>query len=162
MRISDWSSDVCSSDLVNALGLAQIFQRGFFKRHAGFFRDNDAAGQDGDVFQHGLATVAKARGLDSSCLQDAANVVDNQSSQSFAFDVFGHDQQRTAGLGNLFQYGKQVADVADFLVENQDIRIFQDGNLLVRIVDEVGRQIATVELSRSDEHPPELHSISRN
>src|SRR5690606_24876950 len=135
----------------NALGLAQVFQRSFFERHAGFFRDDDAAGQDGDVFQHGFATVAKAGGLDSGRLQDAADVVDNQSGQCFAFDVFSDDQQGTAGLGNLFQDGQQVADVADLLVENQDIRIFQHGNLLVGIVDEVGRQVAAVELHAFDD-----------
>src|SRR5690606_12600190 len=135
----------------NALGLAQIFQRGFFKRHAGFFRDHDAAGQDGDVFQHGLAAIAKARSLDSGRLQDAADVVDHQRSQGFAFDVFSHDQQRTAGLGHLLEHGQQVADVADFLVENQDIRIFKHGNLLVGVVDEVGRQVAAVELHAFDD-----------
>src|SRR5690606_34541319 len=100
----------------------------------GFFGDHGTAGQDGDVFQHGLATIAKARSLDSCRFQDAADVVHNQRGQCFAFDVFSDDQQRTAGLGDLFQDRQQVADVADFLVENQDIRIFQDGNLLVRIV----------------------------
>src|SRR3546814_4233514 len=100
MRISDWSSDVCSSDL---------------------------------------------------CLQDAADVVHNQRGQGFAFDAFGNDQQRTAGLGNLFQDRQQIADVADFLVENQYIRIFKHRNLLVGVVDEVGRQVAAVELHAFDD-----------
>src|SRR5690606_10902968 len=45
-----------------------------------------------------------------------------------------------------FQDGQKIADVADFLVVNQDERIFQNGDLLIRIVDEVGRQVATVKL----------------
>src|SRR5690606_30439660 len=135
----------------DALGLAQLFERSFFKRHASFFGDNSAAGQDGDVFQHGFAAIAETRCLDSSCLEDTADVIDNQRSQGFAFDIFSNDQQRAAGLGNLFQDRKQVADVADFLVENQDIRIFQDGNLLVWVVDEVRRQVAAVELHAFDD-----------
>src|SRR3546814_10028163 len=91
MRISDWSSDVCSSDL-----LAEFFQSCFFKRTAGFFGNDRAARQNGDVFQHGFAAVAETRRLDSRCLQDAADVVHNQRGQGFAFDVFGNDQQRTA------------------------------------------------------------------
>jgi len=135
----------------DALGLAQILQRGLFQRHAGFFGDHRAARQDGDVFQHGLATVAEARGLDGGGLQDAADVVHDQGGQRFAFDVFGDDQQRTARLGDLLQHGQQVTDVADLLVVDQDIRIVQRGDLLFRAVDEVGRQVAAVELHAFDD-----------
>src|SRR3546814_200302 len=68
-----------------------------------------------------------------------------------AFDVFSNDQQGTAGLGNLLEYGQQITDVADFLVENQDIWIFQNRDLLVGVVDEVGRQVAAVELHAFDD-----------
>ncbi|MNS59742.1 hypothetical protein D3C72_927080 [compost metagenome] len=135
----------------DALGLAQFSQAGLFQRHAGFFGDHRAARQDGDVFQHGLAAVAEARSLDGGGLQDATDVVHNQGGQRFAFDVFCDDQQRTARLGNLLQHGQQVTDVADLLVENQDKRIFQHGNLLFRAVDEVGRQVAAVELHAFDD-----------
>src|SRR5690606_11124378 len=124
----------------------QLIQGYAFQGHAGLFGDHGAASQDGDVFQHGLAAVAEARSLDSGGLQDATDVVNNQGSQCFAFNVFGNDQQRTVGLGNLFQDRQKITDVADLLVVDQDERIFQNGNLLVRIVDEVGRQVAAVEL----------------
>jgi len=74
-----------------------------------------------------------------------------EGGQGFAFDVFSHDQQRTAGLGDLLQHGQQVADVADLLVENQDVGIFQNRDLLVGVVDEVGRQVAAVELHAFDD-----------
>jgi hypothetical protein len=45
----------------------------FSKRQADFFGDHFAAGQDGDVFQHGFATVTEARRLDSNDFQDAAD-----------------------------------------------------------------------------------------
>src|SRR5690606_35557831 len=130
----------------NALGLAQLIQGHAFQGHAGLFGDHGAASQDGDVFQHGLAAVAEARSLDSGGLQDATDVVHNQGSQCFAFNVFGNDQQRTVGLGDLFQNRQKITDVADLLVVDQDERIFQYGNLLVGVVDEVGRQIAEIEL----------------
>src|SRR3546814_16166673 len=41
MRISDWSSDVCSSDLDDALDLAQWLQPGYgdlYRRHRSLFR----------------------------------------------------------------------------------------------------------------------------
>ncbi len=135
----------------DALGLAQIGQRDLFQRQADFFGDDLAAGQDGDVFQHGLATVTKARCLDGHGLEDAADAVDHQGSQRFAVHVFSDDQQRTAGLGHLLQRGQQVADVGDFLVVQQHERVVEHGNLFVLVVDEVGRQIATVELHAFDD-----------
>src|SRR5690606_25667395 len=84
--------------------------------------------------------------LDGGGFQDATDIVHNQRRQGFAFDVFGDDQQRTAGLGNLLQYGQQVTDVADFLVENQDVWIVQGRNLFFLVVDEVRRQVAAVKL----------------
>ncbi len=135
----------------DALGLAQFGQGDLFQGQADFFGDDLAAGQDSDVFQHGLATVAEARGLDGNGLQDAADVVDDQGRQRFAFDVFGDDDQRTASLGNLLQHRQQVTDVRDLLVAQQDERIVVDRDLLVRVVDEVRRQVAAVELHTFDD-----------
>src|SRR5690606_2841624 len=135
----------------DALGLALHVEVRLFLRQVGFFGDYRAARQDGGVFQHGLAAVAEARGLDGGGLQDAADVVHDQGGQGFALDVLGHDQQRAAGLGDLFQHRQQVADVADLLVEDQDERVIQHGDLLVGVVDEVGRQVAAVELHAFDD-----------
>src|SRR5574344_997199 len=135
----------------DAGSLAQVFQSHIFQRQAHFFSDHLTASQDGDVFQHGLATVAKARSLHSHHLQDAADGVHHQGGQGFALDVFGHDQQGAAGLGHGFQRGQQVADVADFLVKQQHEGVVQDGGLLLGVVDEVGRQVATVKLQAFDD-----------
>ncbi len=130
----------------DALGLAQFFQGGFFQRQTDFFGDHGAAGQDCDVFQHGFATVAKTGSLDGNGLQDAADVVYNQRGQCFTVDVFCDDQQRTSGLGDLFQYREQVADVGNFFVMQQDVGVFHQSQLTVLVVDEVRGQVAAVEL----------------
>ena len=62
----------------NFFGLTHLSQSCFFQRQAHFFGDDCAAGQNSDVFQHGLATIAKAWGFNSNSLQDAANVVHYQ------------------------------------------------------------------------------------
>jgi hypothetical protein len=116
----------------DALGLAQVGQGHLLQRQADFFGDHLAAGQDGDVFQHGLAAVAEARGLHSHGLQDAADGVDHQRRQGFAFDVFGNDQQRTAGLGDLLQRGQQVTDVGNLLVVQQHEGVVQQRRLRSR------------------------------
>src|SRR3546814_3246246 len=78
----------------------RIGQRGLLDRQAELFGDHRAAGEDGDVLEHFLATIAKARRLDGGDLEDATQVVDDQRRERFAFDVFGDDHQRTAALGD--------------------------------------------------------------
>ena len=72
------------------------------------FAGGRAAGEDSEVFPHGVATSAVARSLNSTDVEDAAELVDNQSRQSFAFDIFSNDQEWSAGLGNSFQQRDQV------------------------------------------------------
>src|SRR4051812_21457945 len=79
------------------LGFAEIVQRRFLELEADFIGDDGAAREDRDVLQHGLAAIAEARGLDGSHFQDAADVVDHERGESFAFDVFGDHEQRTTG-----------------------------------------------------------------
>jgi hypothetical protein len=45
------------------LGLAQVAQVGVLQLEAALLADHGAAGEDGDVLQHGLAAVAEAGGL---------------------------------------------------------------------------------------------------
>jgi len=75
----------------DALGLTQIVQTGFLELQADLVGDHGAAGQDGDVFQHGLAAIAEARRLHAAGLQNAADVVHDQRGERLAFDVFGDD-----------------------------------------------------------------------
>jgi hypothetical protein len=119
---------------------------GLLQGEADFLGDDGAAGEDGHVFQHGLAAVAEAGGLDGAGLEDAADVVHHQGGQGLALHVLGDDQQGLAGLGHLFQHGQQVTDVGDLLVEQQDEGILQHRHLLLGVVDEVGGQVAPVEL----------------
>ena len=54
-------------------------------------------------------------------------------------------------LGNGFQHRQQLADVGDFLVDQQDVGVFQLDRHGVLIGDEVGREVATVELHAFDD-----------
>ena len=85
-----------------------------------------ATGEDGDVFEHGLAAVAEARSLDGCDLERAAELVDDEGRERFAFDVFGDDQERLAGLCNLLEQRQQVLQAADLLLVNQDVGVLED------------------------------------
>src|SRR5260221_10224184 len=76
------------------LGAAELIELDVFELDAEFLEDGGAAGDDGDVFEHGLATVAEAGGLDGADLEGAAELVDDEGGERFAFDLLGDDQHR--------------------------------------------------------------------
>jgi hypothetical protein len=68
------------------------------KLDAEVFGDRGAAGEDGDVLEHGLAAIAEAGRLHRRDLEAATQLVDHQCGKRLALDVLGNDQQRLAGL----------------------------------------------------------------
>src|SRR3546814_12577057 len=111
MRISDWSSDVCSSDLHR--------------------RD----------------------------LQAAAQLVDDQRGESLAFDVFGDDEERTARLDDGFQNRKHRLQVRQLLLVDEDVRVGEFDQHFLGVGDEVGRQIAAVDLHALDDIEFKLEAL---
>ena len=85
------------------LGAAELIERDAFELDAEVFEDGLAAGEDGDVFEHGLAAIAEAGGLDGTDVERAAELVDDERGEGFAFDVFGDDQERLAGVDDGFR-----------------------------------------------------------
>ena len=130
---------------------AQIGHLNVFELHAQVFEDRLAAGEDRNVFQHRLATITVARGLHGTDLDDAAHLVDDQSRQSLALNVFGDDEQLQIALRDLFEQRHEVASVRDLLFVNQNAAVFEHAFLSVLIGDEVRREITSLELHAFDE-----------
>ena len=138
---------------LGALGLldaAEVLEGRFLELQPQLLGDHRAAGEHRDVLQHRLAPVAEAGRLDRKGLQDAADVVHHQRRERLALDLLGNDQQRLACLRHLLEQRQQLADRADFLVVQQDIGVFEQRALLLGVVDEVGREIPSVELHALD------------
>ena len=83
--------------------------------------DHLAAGEDRDVFEHGLAAIAEARRLDGRDLEAAAQLVDDQRRQRLAFDVLGDDQQRLAALHHRLEDRQQRLQIAELLLVDEDV-----------------------------------------
>ena len=79
---------------LDALGRAQHLEGHAVERNADFLRDYCPLCQDREVFQHRLATIAKARCLHSGNLQTATQTVDDECGQCLTLDVFSNDQKR--------------------------------------------------------------------
>ena len=109
-----------------------------------------AVGQHRDVLQHRLATIAEARRLDGADLERAAQLVHDERRERLTFDVFGDDEQRTTLLRDLLQHREQILHRRDLLVVDQDERVLEHGFHLLRIGDEVRRDVAAIELHALD------------
>ncbi len=131
-------------------------QLGVLQLETHLLADDFAAGEDGDVFQHALAAVAEARGFDGDAGEGAAQLVDHQGGESFAFDVLSDDQQGLARLDDFLQYGEQVLNTDDLLVGDEDVGVFEDRFHPFGVGHEVGGDVALVELHALGEL--ELHA----
>ena len=108
------------------LGAAQVGDVQVLELDAQAFEHGRAAGQNGDILEHGLAAIAVARRLDGGALERATQLVDDERGQGFAFDVLGNDQQRLAGVNHRLEHRHQFLDVGDLLLVDQDVRVVQD------------------------------------
>ena len=90
--------------------------------------------------------IAEAWSLDGCDVQGTAELVDDQSGECFAFDVFSNDEEGLAATGNLLEQGQQILHGADLLFVDQDVGIVENGFQALGVGDEVGAEIAAVEL----------------
>ena len=73
-------------------GRAQIRRRHAIQFDTQILKDRLAAGEDRDIFQHGLAPIPITRRLDRSHIDHAPQLINHQRSQGLAFDVLSDDQ----------------------------------------------------------------------
>src|SRR5699024_8910629 len=70
----------------DAAGLTQVLETDLVELEADLLGDDLAAGEDGHVLQHRLATVTEAGGLDRSDVEDALELVDHEGGQRLTVD----------------------------------------------------------------------------
>src|SRR5262249_52156453 len=132
------------------LGTAQHGDRDVLELDAEIFTNRLSAGQDSDILQHGLAAIAEARRLYRCDLETAAQLVDDERGKRLALDVFSHDQQRLGGLHHRLEQRQQLLQARQLLLVDEDIGVLHLRAHLVGIGDEVGGDIAAVELHALD------------
>ena len=133
------------------VGRTQHFDGSLLELQALLFADDNATGQDSDIFEHSLAAVAKARSFHGADLQLATQAVDNEGGEGFAIHVLSDDEQRTAGLYGGFEDGEEVLEVGDLLVVDEDVGVLHLALHLLGVGDEVCAEVAAVELHSFDD-----------
>jgi hypothetical protein len=83
----------------------------------------------------------------------------SERGDGFAFDVFRNDDQRLAGLHNRFEQRQHRLQARQLLLVEQDVGVFEFGHHLLGVGDEVGRDVAAVELHAFDDLDLGLHRL---
>ena len=130
--------------------MTELLESGFLELKSELARDDLAAGEHCDVAEHFLAAVAEAGSLDRYAVERAAELIENESRESFAFDILCNDEQACTALDDLFKKGKDLLDVRDLLIGNKNKRVVENGFHLVGIGCHVGGEITAVELHAFD------------
>src|SRR5699024_2526610 len=128
----------------NLACLTQQWQVSGLQGQAYLFGNNLATGQDCHILQGCLAAVAEAWRLNRNGLEGATDLVNNQSRQGLALNIFSDNQQWLARLHNLLQQWNEVLDVGDLGGNQQDVWIFEDCFLTLNVSCEVARDVALV------------------
>src|SRR5690606_13417723 len=97
-------------------GTTEQVERRVLELEADLLGDDLAAGQDCDVLELRLATVAEAGRLDGDRLEDATDLVDDERRECLTIDVLSNDEELLAGLDDLVDDREQVLDVRDLRV----------------------------------------------
>ena len=132
------------------LGAAEHLQSHIFELDAEVLGNGRAAGQDRNILEHGLASIAEAGCLDGRDLHAAAQFIDHQRRQRLALDILGDDEQRFAGLDHRFQQRHQCLQPGQLLFVVQNVRIVELDQHLLGIGHKIGRNESSIELHAFD------------
>ena len=130
----------------HTLGKAEHVDVHVLELEAEVLRDALTTGKDGDILEHGLAAVAEAGSLHSGHIQGAAQAVHHEGCQGLALHVLSDDEEGLAALGHLLQNGEEILQVANLLLEDEDVGVLQHRLHGVCVGHEVGGEVALVEL----------------
>src|SRR6185437_11349703 len=96
-----------------------------FELDAEVFADYLTTSNNGDVFQHGLASVTKAWCLYCRHFQAATQFVNDECCQRLSLDLLRNDEQRPSSLDDGFQQGQERLQRRKFLLVNEYVGVVQ-------------------------------------
>ena len=103
------------------------------------------AGEDREVAEVVLLAVAEARGLHGEDVDGAAELVDREGGEGFAFEVAADDDDVLGDLEDLLEDRQDLLDRAELLVGDEDVGVLNDSFHAIRVGHEVGADVAAVE-----------------
>ena len=141
---------VSSLSTVTRFARPRSFSVDLLELDAELLGDDLAAGEDGDVLQHLLAAIAEAGRLHRADVERAAELVHDERRERLALDVLGDDEERLARAGDLLEERDEVRHRRDLPLGDEEVRVLEHRLHPLGVRDEVGRDVAAVELHPLD------------
>ena len=110
---------------LDLLGPAEVGERDAFELDAQVFEDRLAAGQDGDVFEHGLAAIAVAGALTAQHLNVPRSLLMTSVARASPSTSSAMIRSGLPALTTFFEDRHQILDVADLLLVDEDVGVFE-------------------------------------
>ena len=142
-----------------ALCAAELLDGRILELEAEVRRDYLTAGQDRDILKHLLTSVAIARSLDSNDVEGTSQLVDDEGCECLTLDILCDDEELCAHLYDLLEERKDILDVGDLLIGDQDERIIEICLHLIHIGAHVRADVASVELHTFNDVQLGLHGL---
>ena len=127
----------CTSELIHG---------GIFEIKTELLCDHFTTGQDGNIFEHLFSSIAIARGFHCYNLECAAKFIQYQSAECFALNILSNDQKFGAGLYHLLQQWKNLLNIGNLLICNENIWILKICFHFIHICSHVSGEITAVKL----------------
>ena len=131
---------------LNRLCMTKHIHGRILQLDADLLGNNLSAGQNRDISEHLFSSVAIARSLYTYYREGSTQLVHDQGSQCLALDVLSDDEKLSACLYDLLQQRKDLLNVADLLICDQDARIIQNCFHLLSIGCHICGNVSSVEL----------------
>ena len=142
-----------------ALCAAELLDGCILELEAEVCGDYLTAGQDRDILKHLLTSVAIARSLDSNDVEGTSQLVNDEGCECLTLDILCDDEKLCAHLYDLLEERKDILDVGDLLIGDQDERIIEICLHLIHIGAHVRADVASVELHTFNDIQLGLHGL---
>src|SRR5580765_2009177 len=121
---------------------AEVVRGDVLELRADLLRDQATAGEDRHVLEHRLPPVAEAGGLCGGAAKRAAELVHDERRERFALDLLRDHEERLAGLRDPLEERQELAQARDLPLEEEEERVVELDDHLVRVGHEVRREVA--------------------
>ena len=128
----------------------QITELNRIERNPQILEDCLATSEHCQVAHDRFPAVAVSRRLNCNRLHNASKFIHHERCQSFAFHIFGNDNQRLASLANGFEKRHEIFRARNFLLKKKDVWVFKFTGLGVGVSDKMGREKTAIKLHSLD------------
>ena len=97
-----------------------------------------------------LSPVTESRRFHRGGKKNALNLVDNQRREGLSFKILGNDQQGAVRFSNLLKEWKEILEIGDLLLVDEDDWILEDHLHFFGIGHKIGRKVAAIKLHAFD------------